>query len=544
MKVHQKLNAIKVRASPVSDGQRLSNANGNAKAYPVSDGRHCANKLRIATWNIGSLTGRSQELAETLQRRNINICCIQELKWKGCKSRDIGRGYQLIYNGTTTKRNGIVLDSTLKQRLINVNRISDRLMCIKLALYNGPAWNIISVYAPQMGCNTSEKEEFWDDLGDLLQSLPKGEGRLVAGDLNGHVGHKAPPNSNIHGNYGYGTVNSQGTTIMELATQFDLPIVNTYFKKREEHLVTYKSGGKHSQIDYFLCDRSFLKYVKDCKVIPGEPLTTQHRILVACLTLPKWFVKQKAQKSQPRIKWQELSKPVGDIVNSKIVEYLKNDISEAPNSATTIWQNFHNFCTGTAKTHLGMSKGILKTHKDPKWWDDNVRKTLVEKKHAFKVWQNTGLDCDRVTYKILKKKVKKVVATTKASAQNNFYKKLEDAATGTEIFKLAKYRNNVTKDIKHNKYIKDNSGKLLTSDGDINGRWFEYYHQLLNEEFPHNKLTPLLPILGPVQDISVTETKIALTKMKNNKATGPDEIPIEVWTKDGVSRSTVAYDAI
>lgn len=51
------------------------------------------------------LTGRSKKLAEIL-KRNINICCVQEVKWKGAKAREIDEGFKLVYNGYAM-RNGV-----------------------------------------------------------------------------------------------------------------------------------------------------------------------------------------------------------------------------------------------------------------------------------------------------------------------------------------------------------------------------------------------------------------------------------------------------
>ena len=33
-------------------------------------------KMRLASWNIGSLTGKSIELVKSLHRRRINIACV------------------------------------------------------------------------------------------------------------------------------------------------------------------------------------------------------------------------------------------------------------------------------------------------------------------------------------------------------------------------------------------------------------------------------------------------------------------------------------
>ena len=60
----------------------------------------------------------------------------------------------------------------------------------------------------------------------------------------------------------------------------DLVLANTCFKKRDLHMITFKSGSNHSQIDFLLTRRINESICKDYKVIPGEALTTQHRLLV------------------------------------------------------------------------------------------------------------------------------------------------------------------------------------------------------------------------------------------------------------------------
>ena len=48
----------------------------------------------------------------------------------------------------------------------------------------------------------------------------------------------------IMGRYGVGTRNKEGSMVVDFGKRIDLAIVNTYFKKKDEHRVTYKSGGK------------------------------------------------------------------------------------------------------------------------------------------------------------------------------------------------------------------------------------------------------------------------------------------------------------
>jgi len=73
--------------------------------------------IRIAALNVGSMTGRGQEIVDLMERRRINIMCVQETKWKGCKAKEIGNGFKLFYNGSDGKRNGvgIILNDDIKK---------------------------------------------------------------------------------------------------------------------------------------------------------------------------------------------------------------------------------------------------------------------------------------------------------------------------------------------------------------------------------------------------------------------------------------------
>ena len=39
--------------------------------------------LRIGTLNVGSMKGRSGEVADMAARRRLDFCCLQETRWKG-----------------------------------------------------------------------------------------------------------------------------------------------------------------------------------------------------------------------------------------------------------------------------------------------------------------------------------------------------------------------------------------------------------------------------------------------------------------------------
>ena len=51
-------------------------------------------RIRIGSWNVGSLTDKLRELVDVAIRRRVNILCVQETKWKGQKAKEVeGTGY-------------------------------------------------------------------------------------------------------------------------------------------------------------------------------------------------------------------------------------------------------------------------------------------------------------------------------------------------------------------------------------------------------------------------------------------------------------------
>ena len=174
-----------------------------------------------------------------------------------------------------------MLREKLAESVLEVKRVSDRLMAMKLEV-NGSILNIVSAYAPQVNYSMEEKNDFWEDLDGLIESISKEERIVLGADLNGHVGEGNIGDEKIMGRYDAGTRNKEGSMVVDFGKRMDLTIVNTYFKKKDEHRVMYKSGGKSTQVDYVMCRRRNLKEMCDCKVILNECVAKQHR---------RWYAK-------------------------------------------------------------------------------------------------------------------------------------------------------------------------------------------------------------------------------------------------------------
>ena len=99
--------------------------------------------------------------------------------------------------------------------------------------------------------------------------------------------------------------NSEEVSILDFAVAYELSIINSYFKKREEHLITFKSGSTRTQIDYFLVWENSRWWCRDCKVLPSECLTTQHRLLVLNMEI-RGAIRKKRKVGVYKVKWWNL----------------------------------------------------------------------------------------------------------------------------------------------------------------------------------------------------------------------------------------------
>jgi len=132
---------------------------------------------------------------------------------------------------------------------------------------------------------------------------------MLAGDLNGHTGQERTGYRRWHGGETVGQRNQEGERILEIARIQDLAIVNTFFHKKGEHWITFRSGKYHSVIDYILVRREAMGKIRNCKVIPGESVATQHRLMVMGMRERK--SKEKKRKHKERIRWWKLKESEG-----------------------------------------------------------------------------------------------------------------------------------------------------------------------------------------------------------------------------------------
>ncbi|XP_016576296.1 uncharacterized protein LOC107873877 [Capsicum annuum] len=222
------MSTMSVRICPDVDHECL-----RCRVRGIKGGDKRVDILRVGSWNIGTLQGKSIELVKILRKRKINIAYVQETKWVCSKARDVD-GYKLWYSCGDRRRNdvGIFVDGELRG---------------------------------QVGLDEKEKKSFWEILNEVVRGVPSLEKIFIGGDFNGHIG-SSQLGYDVHEGFGFGVRNDEGAALLDFARAFGLVVVNSSSPKKEEHLVTFHSRVAKTQIDFLLLRKEDRALCKDCKV--------------------------------------------------------------------------------------------------------------------------------------------------------------------------------------------------------------------------------------------------------------------------------------
>ncbi|KAK3531584.1 hypothetical protein QTP70_024969, partial [Hemibagrus guttatus] len=278
----------------------------------------------------------------------------------------------------------------------------------------------------------------------------------------------------VMGKFGVKERNLEGQIVVDFAKRMDMAVVNTYFQKREEHRVTYKSGGRRTQVDYILCRRGNLKEINDCKVVVGESVARQHRMVVCRMTL--MVCKKKRSKIEKKSKWWKLKK-------EECCEEFRQKLRQALGGQVLLpddWETTAEVIRETGRKVLGVSSGRRKEDKETWWWNEEVQDSIQRKRLAKKKWDMDRTEENRQEYKELQRRVKREVSKAKQKAYDELYTRLDTREGQKDLYRLARQRDRDGKDVQQK-----------------------------------------------VDKIRKDEVRKALKRMKSGKAVGPDDIPVE-----------------
>ena len=61
----------------------------------------------FSTWNMESMSRKWGEISETLKRHCVDICCLQEVRWRGQGAKMIGNDFKFLWSGGCKAENSV-----------------------------------------------------------------------------------------------------------------------------------------------------------------------------------------------------------------------------------------------------------------------------------------------------------------------------------------------------------------------------------------------------------------------------------------------------
>ena len=354
----------------------------------------------------------------------------------------------------------------------------------------------------------------------------------VAGDFNAHVGVAETGDEESIGRYGWGTRNRGGQDLVEMVMRNGMVVAGSFFQKRDSHKVTYRSGNHKTELDLLVVRRQQLCTIKDCKAIAGEYVTTQHKPVVFIVRMQK--TRKSRMQGRKTIKWWKCTEGMIDEYKERVKMKYEEPDTEVE-AVEEEWKNYKDSFVGVAEEMCGRTSGKGGRSKNQEWWTDEVARAVDEKRE---VWKKIEMIRDRgeqasVAMKHLygrkKKAARRAVDKAGQKMEEELYKKLGEDGGKRIIYKMAWDRNEESKDVKRGSVIQDKNGTLITDHNAVLHVWETYFKELLNKtEDSELELPSSIREKTEVVEITDTEMMAAMKKMKNGKATGLDEIRVEM----------------
>ena len=194
------------------------------------------------------------------------------------------------------------------------------------------------------------------------------------------------------------------------------------------------------------------------------------------------------------------------------------------------WTTTAKVVRDTARKVLGVSSKQRKEDKETWWWDEEVQESIRKKRLAKKRWDIQRDEESKQDYKEMRREAKKEVAKAKSKAYDELYEGLDTKEGEKTLYRLARQRHQAGKDVQQVRMMKDKDGNVMTDEESVLRMWKEYYMGLMNEENERERREfDGERVNLEVESVSKEEVMENIQRMKNGKAVGPDDIPVEVW---------------
>ena len=493
--------------------------------------------------------GKREVIGRMFTERKLDVLALSETKMKGkgeCEFGSVRGRLSGVARGRAREGVALLLSAEVLKCAVEWKEVSSRLMWVKVK-FGSEIWVFLSAYGPGSERDEAERENFWNEVDDILQSFGQRVNIVLLGDLNARVGNEVV--DGVVGRHGVPGRNESGNRLLGLCVEQELVIGNTFFKKKDIHKYTWIRNvngivADRALMDYVIISRNARYRLLDVRVQRGAAGgMSDHFLVQGLLRVDRgWLRARGGGEARRTLKLSELEK------EEKIVEYQEkierkwNEVKDQEEvGVEEEWQRFRSTVVGCAEEVCGMRRVGGGIRKGSEWWCDEVRIAVEEKKKAHGIWLQRKDHDSYQKYKEKNAHAKQAVSIAKRRADERWGSKLtEDFSGNRKMFWKEVKRTRKEKSGKE-ETVKASDGTVLTEKNAVQERWAEYFEGLLNVGGENGTVIAVgdgrqgMNVLGQANwtPIRKEEVQEAMGEMKKGKAAGSDGCAVECLKSGG-----------
>ena len=507
------------------------------------NGPRSLSNFTIGTFNVRGLSSATKrdQLSEDLNKRHIDVCCIQETKCPGGFDV-VSDYYRLIGLPSTSRHYGLAfaVASYLEDKLLRYWSVSDRLAVIQLSLGRHSTLTVINAYGPTSQVTLHDQDtqyDFYSALDSITTRYSSSALTLIAGDFNSKLGRKLTNERSI-GEHSCGTRNTNGTVLAGFLETHGLFACNTAFQHATRHKTTWQGQYRdatngnivpiYNTIDFVICRVSHKSLLTDSRAYAGTLLDSDHRLLIAQLDLSRLYYVWSENAQPPSAKHTRYN--TEQLASGPLRAQFRDAVSESlpevnPDlSASQKWDLLKGTLKSAAETSIGRS---IPRHKNPHCQD---MAAISETQRNLRLQINNTRNPARKQE--LKQQRNRILHAQRRSARDNASVRLDHLASEVERLhdgaKMFRAVQEMTRKPASELRIQDDSGRVICNAAELNERVTHHFGQQFNDprvmELPAFTGVPS-PLTMP---ITPGEVQRAISKLNSGRACGHDDLPADL----------------
>ena len=444
---------------------------------------------------------------------------------------------------------------------------TDRMCVINIKLPGCIDLWVIGVYLPYQGCKLASFVEELTILEELIINLNSTGTVMILGDINAHIGFRTTRS--------WGISSYTGKIFDSCMNRNDM-IIADLLPSTTGPNYTFNRNDRYSYVDHCVISKRSIGLVLKTEIVDSALDVSDHLAVRICINvkLPK---PARPLNTFHRVAWTKLSPeninnlyslPLEFAIQNLLVSFdldprMIRENTYVPGQNNDIDLNRFVQCLTEQMRNAASKLPTIQFNKSAKpFWNSDIKLLKQSAIKAHKSWVQAGRprEPDNLLFKNYKA-TKKLFQKSYDLAEIEYeVKEMDDFANNGELDQryFWHFFNKVKRGFRGISPIKDETGNLITDVNEIRNEWNRYYAHLFSDDYEYKgdpqfyeSICDELEFIRSIEAnspylkggvITYTEVCLLISKLKNMKACGWDEISNEHLKYSGdLTKATITW---